>query len=270
MSKSSERNRFERNFTENVIEIAAVTGTSGIGAGKVGGDSMWTASIDLIAWKSLEANALINREELRLEWLVADEEWEKSRDILNENTIVRLKVRKGENSMMLVKVIDSSYKDEDLEVVLQESMKPVFYNDEVLGEFELEKSVKLFEKRITWAGEKGSLYFDWNDDENVMKSALAIAHTLFKDQDVWNKKIREYASEELVELANDWLQDNDEAEIDEITKEMFIDFMKLDTISVYPDGDFEIFFFDGDMFWGHSIIVSGNINGELTSATIAG
>ncbi|NLW47090.1 MAG: DUF2262 domain-containing protein [Firmicutes bacterium] len=38
----------------------------------------------------------------------------------------------------------------------------------------------------------------------------------------WNKEIRSCASEELVELANDWLQDNDEAELDKITKEMFI------------------------------------------------
>lgn len=51
---------------------------------------------------------------------------------------------------------------------------------------------------------------------------------------------------------------------------MFIEYMELDTIRVYSDGDFNIFFFDGDMFWGHSIVVSGNINGELTSAEIAG
>lgn len=103
-----------------------------------------------------------------------------------------------------------------------------------------------------------------------MKSALETAYALFNNQDEWSKKIRMYAAEELVELANDWLQDNDEAEIDEITKEMFINFMTLDSISVYPEGDFEIFFFDGDMFWGHCIIVDGNINGDFNSAQIAG
>jgi hypothetical protein len=46
--------------------------------------------------------------------------------------------------------------------------------------------------------------------------------------------------------------------------------MKLSSISVYPDGDFDLFFDDGDMFWGHSIIVTGNINGEFSSAEIAG
>ena len=69
-----------------------------------------------------------------------------------------------------------------------------------------------------------------------------------------------YAAKELVELANEWLQDDDEAEIDEITKEMFINSITLSSLSVYSEGDFEIFFSDGDIFWGHSIIVSGNIH----------
>ncbi|MFO1442407.1 DUF2262 domain-containing protein [Bacillus sp. Bva_UNVM-123] len=270
MSKISEKTRFENRFTENVIEIAAVTGASGTGAGRAGGDIMWNASIDLIAWRNLHNNEPIIIEEMRLEWLVDDKEWEKSRELLQKNTVVRLQVRKSENSMMLVKVLEANYQDDELELILQDSLKPVFYHDEILGKFELDKSIKLFEKEISWAGEEGTLYFDWDEDENTMKSALKTAYTLFNEQDDWNRKIRMFASEELVDLANDWLQDNDEAEIEEITKEMFVNFMELSSISVYPDGEFEIFFFDGDMFWGHSIIVDGNINGEISSAHIAG
>lgn len=81
-------------------------------------------------------------------------------------------------------------------------------------------------------------------------------------------KIRMYAAAELVDLANDWLQEEDE--IEEITEGMFIDFMSLDTISVYPEGDFDFYFSDGDMFAGHSIVVEGNIKGTFTRAQIAG
>lgn len=270
MSKLSEKNRFENRFTDNIIEIAAVTGALGVGAGRAGKDIMWNASINLIAWKNLSSNEPVKIEEIRLECLVDDEELKRLRDILEKNTVVRLQVRMAEKSMMLVKTLDTAYRDEDLEAILQESMKPVFYNDEVLGKFELDKSVKLFVKRISWAREEGNLYFDWDEDKNTMESALVTAYELFKEQHEWNLKIRMYASEELVDLANDWLQENDEAEIDQITKEMFIDLMKLDSISVDPKGDFEIYFFDGDMFWGHSIIVSGNVNGDLSSAEIAG
>ncbi len=270
MSKSSERSEFEKKFADDVIEVSAVTGPSGVGAGKAGTDIYWNASIDLIAWRNLHSSGPVVKEELSLEWLVDDEELKKSREILKENTVVRLKVRKGQKSMMLVEVLDTEYKDSDLEIILQESIKPVFYNDENLGEFKLDKSTKLFEKKISWGGEEGNLYFDWDKNEDIMKSSLKSAHGLLKEQDSWNTKIRNYAAEELVELANEWLQDDEEADIDEITKEMFIDLMELDSISVYPEGDFEVFFFDGDMFWGHSIIVTGNISGELSSAEIAG
>ena len=51
---------------------------------------------------------------------------------------------------------------------------------------------------------------------------------------------------------------------------MFINSITLSSLSVYSEGDFEIFFSDGDIFWGHSIIVSGNIHEGLSSAEIAG
>ena len=260
LSKSSEISRFENRFSENVIEIAAVTGALGIGASKGGDNILWTASIELIAWKDLHNNETITKEDIRLAWLVDDAEWRKSKDILTANTVVSLQVRKSEYSLMLVKVLETPYKDDELEIILQDAMKPLFYHDEMLGVFELDKRVKTFEKRISWAGEECHLYFDWSEDKHMMKSALETAHALFKEQDEWKMKMEMYAAKELVELANEWLQDDDEAEIDEITKEMFINSITLSSLSVYSEGDFEIFFLDGDIFWGHSIIVSGNIH----------
>ncbi|WP_375345777.1 DUF2262 domain-containing protein [Priestia megaterium] len=101
-----------------------------------------------------------------------------------------------------------------------------------------------------------------------MFKALKTAHTLFEEQDKWSQKIRMYAAAELVDLANDWIQEEDE--IEEMTEEMFMDLMSLDTISVYPEGDFDFYFSDGDMFAGHSIIVEGNIDETFTRAQIAG
>ncbi|MFP3916768.1 DUF2262 domain-containing protein [Lysinibacillus telephonicus] len=270
MSISNEVSNFEKRFTDDVIEIAAVTGASGVGAGRAAGNTLWQASIPLIGWKKLNSNDPVIKENLRLQWLANDKEFEESRDLLDMNSIVRLQIRKGEGSMMLVKVLETSYQDDDLEVVLQESLKPVFYNDEILGQFELIKSVNTFEKKIIWANDEGLLSFDWFEDNDKMKSALKTAYVLFEQQDEWSQRVKEYAAEELTELANDWLQDDEETEIQEITKEMFMGLMKLSTICVYPEGDFEIFYSDGDMFWGHSIIVCGNIDGKFDSAEIAG
>ncbi len=270
MRELGETNRFENRFTEEIIEIAAVTGASGVGAGRAGDAILWSASIPLIAWKDLCNDKLIIEEKLRLEWLINDAELRRSREVLQENTVVRLLIRRAENAMMLVQVLDVTYRDNELEKILQDAMKPVYYQDKVLGEFVLDKSVELFEKQISWAGEKCSLSFDWNKDECMMTAALETAYALFEEKNEWNRKIKRFAATELVGLANEWLQDDDEAEVDEITEKMFIDCMELESVSVYSDGDFTIYFADGDMFWGHCIIVDGNSNGTLNSAHIAG
>ncbi|ATH91875.1 membrane protein [Bacillus glycinifermentans] len=270
MGRSRQIKQFEKRFRKEVIEVAAVTGPSGIGAGRADDDAMWRASIPLIAWKEPGNGKPAVQEELDLEWLADDDEWEKTGDLLEANAVVRLYARMGDQAMMLVKVADTDHQDEELQSILQKSLKPVYYEDEKLGTFELFKSVNVFEKDITWAGQNGKLYFDWDEDDRQMQASLETAHILFQDQAHWNAKIRAYAAEELVELANEWLQDNDEAEFEEITKKMFIELMELSSISVYPDGDFEVFFDDGDMFWGHSIIVSGHRNGTFESAEIAG
>jgi hypothetical protein len=268
MSKFNKKKTFEKEFSEDVINIAAVTGSVGIGAGMSSGETLWTASIDLIAWKSLDENEGVKKEEIQLRWLVDEEEVEKAMNLLQSNTVVKLQVRTGTDSMMLVNILEPEYKDEELETIVKKSVKPVYYHDEIFGKFTLEKSIKVFEKNISWDNKQCELYFDWHEDESMMKSALKTAHKLFEEQDKWSQKIRMYAAAELVDLANDWLQEEDE--IEEMTKEMFMDLMNLDTISVYPEGDFDFYFSDGDMFTGHSIIVEGNINGTFTRAQIVG
>ena len=268
MSEFNEKKTFEKEFSEDVIDIAAVTGSVGIGAGMSSEETLWTASIDLIAWKSLDENEAVKKEEIQLRWLVDEEEVEKAMNLLQSNTVVKLQVRTGTDSMMLVNILEPEYEDGELETIVKESVKPVYYHDEIFGKFTLEKGIKVFERNIAWENEQCELYFDWHEDESMMKSALKTAHTLFAEKDKWSQKIRMYAAAELVDLANDWLQEEDE--IEEMTKEMFMDLMSLDTISVYPEGDFDFYFSDGDMFAGHSIVVEGNINGTFTRAQIAG
>lgn len=270
MSKDKEVRKFEQRFSDDVIEIVAVTGPSGVGGGKAGGDTLWRASIGLVAWRELtSSNQEVIQEEKRLEWLADDEQLKASREWLDKDRIVKLAVRRGENTFMLVEVLSKSFHDEELEALRDEMLKPVYYTDEKLGTFTLDRSVQTFEKSIVWAKEEGKLYFD-HDEPQEMTAALATAHTLFDDELKWSHSIRSFAAEELLDLANDWLADDEEAELDEITTEIFISKLELSSISVSANGDFTIYFYDGDMFWGHVIIVEGNVNGTFDSAYIAG
>ncbi|MGY4761627.1 DUF2262 domain-containing protein [Paenibacillus caseinilyticus] len=266
--KEKEIQEFNARFDEEIVEIAGVTEACEVGAGKGMGQVMWNPSINLIAWKRIGEDEPLIRDRTRLEWLVSNSELSKAKDVLQANSLVRLRVRIGEKSLMFIEVLDPSYQDKELNVVLEESFKPVFYHDEMLGQFELDKSIDLFEKEVQFDGERVELHFEWQSDENPMKLALQTAYSLFGDQEGWNKRLKAYAADELLDLANDWLEQEDEPQYEKITEEIFINSIKIWTISVYPEGRFTVYYSDGDLFWGHSICVNGNISGEFESAHI--
>ena len=83
------------------------------------------------------------------------------------------------------------------------------------------------------------------------------------DQKGWDEKVRAFAAQELLDQANDWDQDsagNEDREPEEITREQFMERMELDAVQISADGSFEFWFNDGDLFWGHSIHVTGSLD----------
>ncbi len=46
--------------------------------------------------------------------------------------------------------------------------------------------------------------------------------------------------------------------------------MSLASISVSEEGSFSFWHSDGDLFWGHSIMIAGNLTDGLTDADIPG
>ena len=156
-------------------------------------------------------------------------------------------------------------------------MREITMEVEGLGTFVLERTVDWFETKTDWLGTKINLSFD-QDEEEVMESAIETARTLMEDQKGWDQRIREYAADELLELANDWAEnamDEEESEDSDedrelVSREQFMERMELESIQAQEEGDFEFWFFDGDMFYGHSIHVTGNVEDGPDWAGIEG
>ncbi|AOZ87904.1 hypothetical protein BK049_03740 [Bacillus xiamenensis] len=267
MKTNKQINTFEQRFSEEVIDIIAVTGPSGVGAGKAGKETLWTASIPLIAWKE---NDRITTEKMRLCWLTDDKGLREKQAQIHQESIVRLQVRKGEGEFMLVSLTDTDTEDRDLEEILEEAQKPVFYHDDKLGTFELVKGLDLFETTIQWGNQESLLYFNLEEDEDIAAS-LQTARQLVQEQAKWDSSIKSFAANKLIELAKDWQEQDDSAEHqEEISQDQLINRMSLESLHAYPNGEFEAYYHDGDVFWGHVIIVTGNINGTFQDAHIAG
>lgn len=290
MSKKQEIERFDDRFSREVIEIDAVTGASGFGAGKGGKDILWGASIDLIAWKLHGSNNEVIDEKYSLESLVDDDGLKKLRGIIGKESIIRVKVSKSsdesKNYFKLIEVIDNLYEDDELNEILQEALKPVFYYDDILGRMELNKTINVFETDVDWIGSKVNISFDNNIDETIIKDYISTAHELYNNKMEWSKKVISYAAEKLLDLANDWYEESREEyyeyfdpefeeedeffKYEKITKERFEELVEPEDIVIYSNGGFSIYCSDGDIFAGHCIIVKGNINGEFEYADMAG
>lgn len=79
--------------------------------------------------------------------------------------------------------------------------------------------------------------------------------------------LRAYAAEKLLELKNgSWLSDDEEP----VDAETFASRLTPQSFGVDEEGGVSVFFDDGDLFWGHVVIVSLNERLEPTDAEIAG
>ena len=105
-------------------------------------------------------------------------------------------------------------------------------------------------------------------DDGAVASALKRATDFVKELEKHAQSARDYAVESLLTLKNEtWIEAKDE---EPLTPEQFKEWMVLDSISIDSDGDVSFYHSDGDLFWGHCILVTMNSQNNFNSADIAG
>ena len=258
-------------FLPDEITILAVTGANGFGGRREEGSQLWTASMGLTAWKEEDSQEPACRNEARLVALADDKLLAYLRRRAMPDSIIQVKVRPSQdNSAFLLTELPQPVVDPELKAILEEQKKPVSFWESGLGTFVLNRSVGWFEAEADWLGR--TIRLDFDQEEN-RADCLTHFHTLMERQQEWDQKVRAFAAEQLLELANDWEQDaagNEEREPEEITAERFMERMEPDAVQMSETGAFEFWFNDGDLFWGHAIHVTGTLDGGLESAQMEG
>ena len=250
------------------LTLLAVTGANGFGGGKVGKEKLWRASIGLTAWME-EDSPDIHRGEFVLSTIADDRLLGVLQRRAPQDFIIKFKGRVSEDGkrLLLLDLPEPGF-DPDLKAILEEQKKPVTFWEEGLGTFTLNRQVDWFETELDWLGTEISLTIDMEEER---EEALRNAKTLLASAADWDKRVRAYAADELVSLANDWSQDMDEdGETPTITREQFMERMELESIEIGGDGSFTFWFGDGDLFYGHSIRVSGDLEHGPDEASMEG
>ena len=92
-----------------------------------------------------------------------------------------------------------------------------------------------------------------------------LAESIFKTIKELEETYKESMAEDLLTLHNETWNDKSIT-----SKTEFINRIKLEGILFFCDGNAELYYNDGDLFWGHTIVVDINENGQYQDSQIYG
>jgi hypothetical protein len=226
----------------------------------------WTMSFVFEAWRG--ADGIIHSTPLVVRRVCSETEMRAARKRINATRIISARVRfVDEKSAQLLELVDARLPaDDPLARLATDLAVPVTRQDERFGTLTLDRSVDLWEGKASWTGGAVDVQLSARS-EDELTAALEVARALWNDQAGWSERIQAYAVAQLLPLKNDsWLDDDEEP----LTPAQFRARMRLESITVEPDGDFIFWHNDGDLFCGHTIQVVGNLQDGPTDADIPG
>ena len=221
----------------------------------------------------------LHKEEGRIEFPVIDKEEPPFQ--FEDETIYKLRVREklpeeipegvlpSKNYFLVVDILKEDAVCPELEEMLIEYRKPVVLQDDILGELTYDKQLKSFEGNVAWLSGKIhiSLYADKDNKSGITKAKKALK-TMVLEQEKWDADLRSFAAKELTKLACEWAESEEEAAL--ITEESFAKRISLSLIWVSLGASFTAYLDDDELFFGHSIVVSGSLKKGMISAKIEG
>ena len=268
---------FGKDFETEEYEMLILVQSSCKGAVNI--KDMLKPFVDFLASIDLRTGQF-SHEKGRLEWLIKNDNNRQGWGYeFKQLGIYRVTVRKCipqdqtpymNNRYMLINVLEENASNKKLEALKAYYAKPVSIENE-LGSFALDREFSWFEGIVNWNGVEANVYLETDEEDgDTAKQAMKVLKRVVDNIVENDTKYREYAAEELTELANDWMEALDEIDTEEITKEIFMKRMEMSEIMVSSKGSLSLFYNDDDMFWGHVIEIEVDSSGEIISAHIAG
>ena len=274
----------ENNIVEKIEkekEIIVLINSKGTFASKITSEneSSLVANVELIAYIDCMTNELI-KSNSKVEWPITTEDINKNFIYnIEKYHIYHLKVKELDpNNFLLVDVLERDLENQLLKETLKECEQKaaIIIEEPDLGKFTLDKNLKAFISQMDWLNPKKQINVSLNIDENSRLKALekvgGFFNTLEKlvaNKKEWDKKLKIYAAENLIDLANE-LRKNLKGifKFIKIWKWRFIQKIELINLDINPNGEFIATFDDKKLFVGHKIVINGNINGELLNSVI--
>ena len=271
---------FESGFVTEETEITVLLKDSSNGAAVLG--DWLRPSVNFLASIDNDTGEII-KEEGRLEWMIKKDPDRKGWGYdFEQYGIYRLLVRKCiprklesfesatlNNCYMIVKVLEENVQNDRLLEYKEYLSKPVEI-DTPYGKFVLDRSMSWFEGEIELNGLDFTAFLETDEDNGeTAELALKVFLKTAENFEDFDRKNKEFAADNLLDLAHEW-QESDEGENEPLTREQFIEAIGVSEWTVTPYGNMTLYYYDGDIFWGHAIEINIDEDGTIEDADIAG
>lgn len=131
-----------------------------------------------------------------------------------------------------------------------------------------------YEGEIILLGEKHYINLEPDsEDKKTAYKALGHLHKFVSDAEKWDRRIKEYITENFVEddgMVDIWGGTDPYDKPSRIKKEEFYSRLSFGFACIYKSGELGIDYDPDEMFTDHGIFVSANISGEILSANLYG
>ena len=271
---------FESGFVTEETEITVLLKDSSNGAAVLG--DWLRPSVNFLASIDNDTGEMI-KEEGRLEWLIKKDPDRKGWGYdFEQYGIYKLLVRKCiprklesfesatlNNCYMIVKVLEENVQNDKLLEYKEYLSKPVEI-DTPYGKFVLDRSMSWFEGEIELNGLDFTAFLETDEDNGeTAELALKVFLKTAENFEDFDRKNKEFAADNLLDLAHEW-QESDDGENEPLTREQFIEAIGVSEWTVTPYGNMTLYYYDGDIFWGHAIEINIDEDGTIEDADIAG
>jgi hypothetical protein len=151
-----------------------------------------------------------------------------------------------------------------------QSSLPATYRDHVLGDFARDDSIKDYRSQVAWNGAPITLWLQATNLDELF-AAANLARDVCRDAADWDRRAREFAASEYVAIHNQgWRESENGDETPLIDASQFVARITPESVWVRADKSMDIWYSDGDLFWGHSIQVCVDQSGAFSEANLAG
>jgi hypothetical protein len=251
-------------------DLSGIVRPGSVGGNKSQGDKQWTLQIDLLAWRI--GRGPIQHKELTVRKHCGERLITQFMDRLKDYDIVKMRARVAPTNILgtpqaqIIRFIGKT-SDAELARVVGTFKKPVRIKDPLFGVLKLDRASGDFEARAKWSGRPVRISLE-SSKNGTPDKALQTASQLFRSRRKWTGQAERRILSDLYTMWFDnWREEGGDPDL---TRTQFLRRIRLESISTSPDGSFSLWYHDGDLFAGHSIVVDGTLKRGVKHAGIEG